>query len=109
MGRDITPWTWSSRSRNRRGALGPKACSDWFPRPIRRREALPSVDLMETSDTSGQLEEALERVHATGPERDGRLSNHAPMVVEALAARGQAGSVHRWLDLYRSKLEDFPD
>ncbi|MFE7174226.1 questin oxidase family protein [Streptomyces sp. NPDC057616] len=64
---------------------------------------------METSDTSGQLEEALERVHATGPERHGRLSNHAPMVVEALAARGQAGSVHRWLDLYRSKLEDFPD
>jgi hypothetical protein len=31
------------------------------------------------------------------------------MVVEALAARGQAGAVHRWLDLYRSKLEDFPD
>ncbi|MEV0210041.1 questin oxidase family protein [Streptomyces sp. NPDC050788] len=64
---------------------------------------------METSDTSGQLEEALERVHATGPERLGRLSNHAPMVVEALAARGQAGAVHRWLDLYRGKLEDFPD
>jgi hypothetical protein len=64
---------------------------------------------MDTSDTSGQLEEALERIHASGPERGGRLSNHAPMVVEALAAHGQAGSVHRWLDLYRDKLEDFPD
>ncbi|WP_405876128.1 questin oxidase family protein [Streptomyces sp. NBC_00005] len=64
---------------------------------------------MDTSDTSGQLEEAWERVHATGPERLGRLSNHAPMVVEALATRGQAGAVHRWLDRYRTKLEDFPD
>ncbi|MFC8516350.1 questin oxidase family protein [Streptomyces sp. NPDC057257] len=64
---------------------------------------------MQTTDTSGQLEEALERVHATGPERLGRLTNHAPMVVEALAAHGQAGAVHRWLDLYHDKLEDFPD
>ncbi|MGI5451819.1 questin oxidase family protein [Streptomyces sp. CA-249302] len=64
---------------------------------------------METTATTGQLEEALERVHATGPERLGRLTNHAPMVVEALAAHGQAGAVHRWLDLYRDKFEDFPD
>lgn len=64
---------------------------------------------MDTSDTSGQLEEALERLHASGPERDGWLSNHAPMVVEALAAHGQEGAVHRWVDLYRDKLEDFPD
>ncbi|MEU6257088.1 questin oxidase family protein [Streptomyces sp. NPDC047043] len=64
---------------------------------------------MDTSDTSGQLEEALERLHASGPERLGRLSNHAPMVVEALAAHGQADAVHRWIDRYRAKLEDFPD
>jgi hypothetical protein len=64
---------------------------------------------MDNSDTSGQLEEALERLHSSGPERDGWLSNHAPMVVEALAAHGQAGAVHRWVDLYQSKLEDFPD
>ncbi|MEU9328269.1 questin oxidase family protein [Streptomyces canus] len=67
------------------------------------------MDTSDTSDTSGHLEEALDRVHASGPERDGWLSNHAPMVVESLAAHGQAGSVHRWLDLYRDKLEDFPD
>ncbi|WP_210583887.1 questin oxidase family protein [Streptomyces sp. GESEQ-35] len=60
-------------------------------------------------DTSGHLDEALERLHATGPERLGRLTNHAPMVVEALSAHGHAGAVHRWLDLYRRKLEDFPD
>ncbi|MFF7168728.1 questin oxidase family protein [Streptomyces pseudovenezuelae] len=67
------------------------------------------MDTTKTSRTSGHLEEALDRVHASGPEREGWLSNHAPMVVEALAAHGQAGSVHRWLDLYADRLEDFPD
>ncbi|MGX1885332.1 questin oxidase family protein [Streptomyces sp. NPDC055287] len=59
-------------------------------------------------DTTGTLDEALERLHTHGPERLGRLTNHAPMSVEALASNGQAGSVHRWLDLYAARLEDFP-
>jgi hypothetical protein len=59
-------------------------------------------------DTTGILDEALQRLHSSGPERLGRLTNHAPMAVEALAAHGQAGSVHRWLDLYTRKLEEFP-
>ncbi|MER7669339.1 questin oxidase family protein [Kitasatospora sp. NPDC096128] len=59
-------------------------------------------------DATGTLDEALERLHHSGPERLGRLTNHAPMAVEALAARGQARAVHRWLDLYAGKLEDFP-
>ncbi|MFE0628462.1 questin oxidase family protein [Streptomyces sp. NPDC058864] len=59
-------------------------------------------------DTTGTLDEALQRLHRSGPERLGRLTNHAPMAVEALAARGQARSVHRWLDLYARKLEEFP-
>ncbi|KUO15501.1 questin oxidase family protein [Streptomyces dysideae] len=63
---------------------------------------------MDAHDTSGRLEEALDRLHTSGPERRGRLSNHAPMVVEALAAHGQSGGVHRWLDLYEEKLEEFP-
>ncbi|MFC8143904.1 questin oxidase family protein [Streptomyces paradoxus] len=63
---------------------------------------------MDTHDTSGTLEDALGRLHASGPERLGRLTNHAPMVVEALAAHGRADAVHRWLDLYRHKLEDLP-
>ncbi|MFD7441679.1 questin oxidase family protein [Streptomyces sp. NPDC059909] len=59
-------------------------------------------------DTTGILDEALQRLHSSGPERLGRLTNHAPMAVEALAARGQANSVHRWLDRYARKLEEFP-
>ncbi|MFI1812562.1 questin oxidase family protein [Streptomyces sp. NPDC020422] len=59
-------------------------------------------------DTTGTLDEALQRLHSSGPERLGRLTNHAPMAVEALAARGQAGAVHRWLDRYAPKLEEFP-
>ena len=59
-------------------------------------------------DTTGTLDEALQRLHSSGPERFGRLTNHAPMAVEALAAHGRAGSVHRWLDLYAHKLEGFP-
>ncbi|XCW06882.1 questin oxidase family protein [Streptomyces sp. HUAS MG47] len=61
------------------------------------------------ADPTGTLDEALHRLHGFGPERLGRLTNHAPMAVEALAARGQASGVHRWLDLYAGKLEDYPD
>ncbi|MGA5321131.1 hypothetical protein ACPCIU_11880 [Streptomyces seoulensis] len=59
-------------------------------------------------DDTGVLDEALERLHGAGPERRGRLTNHAPMAVEALAARGQAGGVHRWVGRYAGKLEEFP-
>ncbi|KUF19627.1 questin oxidase family protein [Streptomyces silvensis] len=61
-----------------------------------------------TSDTSGILDEALQRLHAFGPERLGRLTNHGPMAVEALVHGGRAAVVHRWLDHYRAKLEDMP-
>ncbi|SDL06637.1 questin oxidase family protein [Streptomyces indicus] len=60
------------------------------------------------ADTTGILDEALERLHASGPERLGRLSNHGPMAVESLVHRGHAHSVHRWLDHYEDKLEDMP-
>ncbi|MYT31032.1 MULTISPECIES: questin oxidase family protein [unclassified Streptomyces] len=58
--------------------------------------------------TSGTLDEALERLHTTGPEFNGYLSNHAPMAVEALIRHGQAATVHRWLDDYATRLEDVP-
>ncbi|MFG2501484.1 questin oxidase family protein [Streptomyces sp. NPDC048441] len=61
-----------------------------------------------TADPAGTLDEALQRLHTSGPERLGRLTNHAPMAVEALAAHGRSGAVHRWLDLYAPKLEEFP-
>ncbi|MFD4315285.1 questin oxidase family protein [Streptomyces sp. NPDC058548] len=60
------------------------------------------------TDASGILDEALERLHTTGPERNGWLTNHAPMAVEALVRNGQAPTVHRWLDHYAHKLEELP-
>ncbi|GGY02174.1 questin oxidase family protein [Streptomyces hiroshimensis] len=66
------------------------------------------TDTTDTPDTSGVLDEALQRLHASGPERLGRLTNHAPMVAEALVAHGQQAAVHRWLDRYEDLLEDFP-
>ncbi|WP_406059155.1 questin oxidase family protein [Streptomyces sp. NBC_01077] len=60
------------------------------------------------TDASGTLDEALERLHTTGPERNGWLTNHAPMAVEALVRNGQASTVHRWLDHYAHKLEELP-
>ncbi|MFI0739933.1 questin oxidase family protein [Streptomyces sp. NPDC021100] len=58
--------------------------------------------------TTGTFDEALERLHTKGPEFEGRLTNHAPMTVEALVRHGHAPLVHRWLDGYRHRLEDLP-
>ena len=58
--------------------------------------------------TDGILDEALLRLRDTGPERDGWLSNHAPMAAEALARNGHAADVHRWIDDYADLLEDAP-
>jgi hypothetical protein len=54
------------------------------------------------------LDEAYERLRDTGPERDGWLSNHAPMAAEALIRRGHERIVHRWLDDYADLLEERP-
>ncbi|MGW7490588.1 questin oxidase family protein [Streptomyces sp. NPDC054786] len=58
--------------------------------------------------TSGTLDEALLRLHTSGPEFKGSLSNHGPMAVEAMVRNGQARTVHRWLDTYASRLEGVP-
>jgi hypothetical protein len=60
------------------------------------------------SDATGILDQAYVRLHDTGPEFDGWLSNHGPMAAEAMARRGHADTVHRWLDVYVRRLEDFP-
>jgi hypothetical protein len=57
---------------------------------------------------TGILTEAYERLHVTGPEFEGWLSNHGPMAAEAMARRGHAEDVHRWLDGYLRRLDDFP-
>jgi hypothetical protein len=60
------------------------------------------------SSATGTLDEAYERLHATGPEFEGWLSNHGPMAAEAMVRHGHAGQVHRWLDGYMTRLEEFP-
>lgn len=56
----------------------------------------------------GKLDEALTRLHETGPEFDGWLSNHGPMATEALIRNGHADDVDRWFDDYAKRLEDRP-
>ncbi|MGW3342850.1 questin oxidase family protein [Nonomuraea rubra] len=57
---------------------------------------------------TGTLEEAYERLHRTGPEFDGWLSNHGPMAVEAMVRHGYDRDVHRWLDGYVARLDELP-
>jgi hypothetical protein len=54
------------------------------------------------------LDEALDRLRDTGPERDGWLSNHAPMAVESLVHAGHGDRVGRWIDDYADRLEERP-
>jgi hypothetical protein len=60
------------------------------------------------SGMTGTLDEAYQRLHATGPEFNGWLSNHGPMAAESMVRHGHAGRVHRWLDGYMRRLEEFP-
>ena len=52
------------------------------------------------------LDEALARLAAFGPEFGGGLSNHGPMVVEALVRLGRSDAVPGWVDRYVARLED---
>ncbi|WBB65665.1 questin oxidase family protein [Micromonospora sp. WMMD812] len=58
--------------------------------------------------SDGILDEAYQRLHRTGPEYDGWLSNHGPMAVEALVRHGHDRGVHRWLDEYLARLDELP-
>lgn len=61
-----------------------------------------------TSARAGTLDEAYQRLHATGPEFGGYLSNHGPMAAEAMTHRGHGDQVRTWLDVYVRRLEEFP-
>src|ERR1700678_1269825 len=61
-----------------------------------------------TSASAGTLDEAYERLHVTGPEFDGFLSNHGPMAAEAMVRHGHSDLVGPWLDGYMRRLEEFP-
>jgi hypothetical protein len=55
-----------------------------------------------------ELDEALTRLAATGPEYWGGLANHGPMAVEALHHLGRADAVRPWTDRYLGRLEPAP-
>ncbi|HVQ88665.1 MAG TPA: questin oxidase family protein [Actinomycetes bacterium] len=65
---------------------------------------VPDVDRQQT----GALDEALDRLQHTGPEWHGRLSNHGPMVVEAMVRNGHSDEVSGWVDWYAAKLDALP-
>ncbi|MEO3743709.1 questin oxidase family protein [Plantactinospora sp. B5E13] len=54
------------------------------------------------------LDETYDRLRDSGPERDGWLSNHAPMAVEVLVRHGHADAVPGWLESYADRLEIRP-
>ncbi|MEU8075051.1 questin oxidase family protein [Catellatospora citrea] len=58
--------------------------------------------------TNGVLDEVYQRLQQTGPERDGWLSNHAPMAAEALVRHGHGDRVHAWIDGYADRLSERP-
>jgi hypothetical protein len=58
-----------------------------------------------TTTSTGTYDEAIVRLHRTGPEFDGWLANHGPMAVESLVRHDSAASVHAWVDAYSRRLE----
>ena len=57
----------------------------------------------------GELIEAYERFHRTGPEWGAdQLTNHGPMAVEVLVRRGRAEVVPGWVDGYIRRLDELP-
>jgi hypothetical protein len=54
------------------------------------------------------LDETYQRLHRTGPEFVGWLSNHGPMAADALIRLGRAGEVERWVEEYAQRLDAEP-
>ena len=57
----------------------------------------------------GVLDEAYERLHVTGPEFRGWLSNHGPMAADALIRLGHSDEVPGWVSGYEQRLQPSPD
>jgi len=54
------------------------------------------------------LDETYTRMHATGPEFKGWLSNHGPMAADALIRLGCGEEVEAWVDGYAPRLGEAP-
>jgi Questin oxidase-like len=61
-----------------------------------------------TAAPPGLLDEAYLRLHHTGPEFGGWLSNHGPMAAEAMVRHGHGDAVDPWLAMYMRRLDEFP-
>lgn len=61
-----------------------------------------------TGACSGLLDESLGRLRRSGPEYGGTLTNHAPMVVEALIRLDRPDAVEPWLTAYLPQLDERP-
>ncbi len=46
---------------------------------------------------SSVLDDAYDRLHATGPEWGGNLTNHGPMAAEVMVRRGYGDGVDGWV------------
>ncbi len=57
---------------------------------------------------SSVLDDAYVRLHATGPEWGGNLTNHGPMAAEVMVRRGYGDGVDGWVDSYMRRLDDLP-
>ncbi len=57
---------------------------------------------------SAQLDEGLHRLRDVGPEYDATLTNHGPMVVEALSRLGRQEAIERWVSGYLGQLDEAP-
>src|SRR5262249_7519185 len=55
-----------------------------------------------------QLDEALTALHRHAPEYAGGMTDHGPMVVEALSAMGRDDAVPGWLAGYERRLDPAP-
>ena len=56
----------------------------------------------------GELDEAYERLHRSGPEWGGNLTNHGPMAAEVMARHDRAEQIPQWLDAYVTRLDELP-
>lgn len=57
---------------------------------------------------TGALDEAYERLHLTGPEFQGWLSNHGPMAADAILRLGHGEHLRAWVEGYEPRLEPAP-
>ncbi|HEY6099517.1 MAG TPA: questin oxidase family protein [Anaeromyxobacter sp.] len=62
----------------------------------------------ESARETEAFEDALEIIAVTGPEYGGGLSNHAPMVADALLALARPQAIRPWVERYRRSLSAPP-